>query len=102
MIYEVISQYLLNESPEYSYFAIAVMAVSMIINKIMARMKFAVGNRENSISLTADGKHSRADVITSLRVLIALLITLYFTYADSIVDVLVGVKSTNGPLDKLI
>jgi len=90
IIYEGISQYSLEKPSEYSYFAIGIMAASILVNEIMARLKFAAAGRENSISLTADGEHSRADVIASLGVLMALLITPYFSHADSIVAILVG------------
>ena len=90
IIYEGVDRFLLGEVPTYSYFAIGLMAASIIINEIMARVKFSVGNKEESISLVADGEHSRADVISSVGVLIALLLTPYIASIDSIVAIVVG------------
>lgn len=59
---------------EVGILAISVMAISMIVNEIMARVKIHYGRKEDSISLVSDGIHSRVDVYTSLSVLVGLIL----------------------------
>jgi len=68
----------------------AVVGVSVVANEIMARYKIKIGERENSLALISDGKHSRADVISSLGVLAGLLVIRVFPMADGIIAFLIG------------
>jgi len=70
--------------------ALAVMVFSAIINEIMARLKIYYGKSENSISLLADGVHSRIDVWTSTAVVIGLLLRKYWVYTDPLIALLIG------------
>ena len=91
IMYEGIVSFSGHETPTYSYLAIGLMVLSVLANEVMARIKFKVGNEKESISLVADGEHSRADVISSLGVLLALLLIPYITWIDGAVAIFVGI-----------
>lgn len=67
-----------------------VMIISVVINEILARLKIKIGQKEESIALIADGKHSRVDVLSSSGVLLGLILTRFFPTADSLTALLVG------------
>lgn len=90
IIYEGINRFLKLEPVIFTYWAIGFMVVSILINEGMARLKFHYGRKYQSLSLVADAEHSRADVISSLGVLIGLVLIKYFVYADAIIAILIG------------
>ncbi|MEA2003933.1 MAG: cation diffusion facilitator family transporter, partial [archaeon] len=73
-----------------TYVTAAVMIVSAIANEIMSRLKIKYGKKYDLISLISDGIHSKVDVLTSVAVLIGLILSRYFIYADSIIAFLIG------------
>jgi len=73
-----------------SIWAIILMAFSAIVNEIMARLKFKIGHKFSSPALIADGEHSRADVISSIGVLVGILLIKLWTGADVLVAILIG------------
>jgi len=73
-----------------SIWAIILMALSAIVNEIMARLKFKVGHKFSSPALIADGEHSRADVISSIGVLIGIILIKLWTGVDALVAILIG------------
>ena len=80
-----------NPSPvNIGYLALVMMALSAIVNEIMARLKIEYGKKENSVSLLSDGVHSRVDVYASLAVLAGLFLTEYWIYVDSVLALLIG------------
>ena len=66
------------------------MLFSAVINEIMARLKIKIGKKEGLVSLISDGVHSRIDVWRSIAVLIGLILTKYWVYADQIIALLIG------------
>jgi cation diffusion facilitator family transporter len=74
----------------FSIWGIALMAASTIINELMARLKYSVGNRHSSLALIADAEHTRADVISSLAVLLGLALVKFYPSFDSFLAVLVA------------
>jgi len=90
IIYEGISRFLKLEPVIFTFWAIGLMVVSMVVNEGMARLKFYYGRKYESLSLVADAEHSRADVISSLGVLVGLILIRYFIYADAIIAILIG------------
>jgi len=90
IIYEAYQSFISPEQIVLSYFAFGVMIFSAVVNEIMARLKIRYGKEENSISLISDGVHSRVDVYTSVAILVGLIITPYWMYADSLFALLVG------------
>jgi cation diffusion facilitator family transporter len=79
-----------DSTAEFSIWGIIIMAGSVIINEILARAKFYIGNKNSSIALVADAEHSRADVISSLAVLVGLVLIKFYPLADSILAILVA------------
>ena len=88
IIYEAGRRLLLEENPViFSFWGIAVMAFSVVVNEIMSRWKFKVANEEGSLVLTTDAEHSRLDVLSSLAVLVGLYLIKYWPIADSILAI---------------
>lgn len=90
IIYEGANRFLEMEPVVFSLWAIGLMAATIIINEVMARLKFHYGRKHESLSLVADAEHSRADVISSIGVLVGLVAVRYFIYADAIIALLIG------------
>jgi len=90
ILYEGIARFFSSENAEFSIWAIILMAVTALVNEVMARLKFYYGNKFNSLALIADGEHSRADVIASVGVLIGLFLIRYYALADGIIAILIG------------
>ena len=90
ILYEGIIRLVYPEQAFLSIWAIILMAASAVINEVMARLKFAIGTKFSSPALIADGEHSRADVISSIGVLIGILLIKFWTGADALVAILVG------------
>ena len=91
IIYEAYQGFVMPEKVVLGYLSIGVMIFSAVINEIMARLKIHYGKKENSVSLISDGVHSRVDVYTSIAVLIGLMLTPYWIYADSFLAMLIGI-----------
>ena len=90
IIYEGVERFLELEPVTFSLWAIGLMIVTVIVNEVMSRLKFHYGRKYESLSLVADAEHSRADVISSVGVLIGLILIRYFVYADAIIALLIG------------
>ena len=90
ILYEGGMRFIKLEPVSFSLWAIGLIIFSVIINEVMARLKFHYGRKHESLALVADAEHSRADVISSAGVLIGLVLVRYFIYADAIVAVLIG------------
>jgi cation diffusion facilitator family transporter len=90
IFYEGGSRFFKLEPVKFSLWAIGLIILSVIINEVMARLKFHYGRKHESLALVADAEHSRADVISSAGVLIGLVLVRYFVYADAIVAILIG------------
>ena len=90
IIYEGISRIFTKEIVEFSLIGILIISISIILNEVMARLKFKYGRKEESLALVADAEHSRADVVSSIGVLIALIAVKYFWVADGIITFLIG------------
>lgn len=90
IIYESYQGFLMPEKIIFSPLVFGIMAISAIVNEVMARLKIYYGKKENSISLLSDGIHSRIDVYISLVVFIGLFLTKYWLYIDSLLAFLIG------------
>jgi len=91
IIWEGANRFLKLETVTFSIWAIGLMVISTILNEVMARLKFHYGRKYESLSLVADAEHSRADVLSSLGVLMGLILVRYYIFADAIVAILVGI-----------
>ncbi len=74
----------------FSFWGVALIASTIIINEIMARFKFNIGHKYSSLALVSDAEHSRADAISSVGVLIGLFFIKFYPLADSILAILVS------------
>jgi cation diffusion facilitator family transporter len=90
IIYEGIIGIIKNEPHTISGIALLVVIISIIANEAMARIKFKVGRREDSLALIADAEHSHADSLSSIAVLVGLSLIHWFPQADGITAILVG------------
>lgn len=90
ILYEAAARFIKPEEVSFTFWAVGLMALSIIVNEAMARIKFRYGHKYESISLVADAEHSRADVISSFGILIGIILMKYFIWADAIVAVFVG------------
>jgi cation diffusion facilitator family transporter len=91
ILFEVAKNILSRETiAQFTFLGIILMACSAMINEIMARLKFSIGNKFSSLALVADAEHSRADVYSSLAVLAGLVLVKFYPMADSILAVLVA------------
>lgn len=91
IIYKAYQGFLKPSQVSIGYLALGVMIFSAVINEVMARLKIHYGKKENSVSLLSDGVHSRVDVYTSIAVLIGLILTRYWVYADSLLAFFIGI-----------
>jgi cation diffusion facilitator family transporter len=69
---------------------VIVMAISVVLNEIMARAKFKLASEQSSVVLMADGQHDRADVIASVAVLLGMLLIKWIPLADAVLALIVG------------
>ncbi len=90
IIYEGIIGIMKNEPHTISGIALLVVIISIIAYEAIARAKFKVGKRENSLALITDAEHSRADSLSSIAVLIGLSLVHWFPQADGVTAILVG------------
>jgi cation diffusion facilitator family transporter len=78
--------------PTQIYLSMAAALVGVAGNEILAQYKISVGKRINSVSLVADGQHSRIDGLTSLAAFIGLLgVLLGFQKADPIAGIIITI-----------
>ncbi|MFW5885194.1 MAG: cation diffusion facilitator family transporter [Patescibacteria group bacterium] len=92
ILFEAGSAFINNEQlAGFSLLNISIMGISVVLNEIMAQIKFRVGGNAGSSVLVADGQHDRADVIASVGVLIGLVLVKWFPLADILIALIVGI-----------
>ena len=91
ILYEAVVAVINREAlAQFTLWGMIIVAVSVVINEVLARLKFYIGNKFSSLALVADAEHSRADVVSSLAVLVGLFLVQYYPLADSILAILVS------------
>ena len=76
--------------PTQIYLSMAAALVGVAGNELLAQYKISVGKRINSVSLIADGHHSRIDGLTSLAAFVGLVgVKLGFPKADPIAGIVI-------------
>ncbi len=90
IIYEGVTSILQGEVTRVGAIALGVVILSIIVNELMARLKFKIGEKTSSLALVADAEHSRADSLSSFAVLIGLFATRWFVWADGAAAILIG------------
>ena len=91
ILYEAVMRFFGQELVKLTIGAIVVVGISIIVTEILARLKFYYGRKHRSLALVADAEHSRADVLSSIGVLIGFGLIRYFSLADAIVALGIGV-----------
>lgn len=91
IVYDGVSALIYGELYRFGWLSVGVALISIVVNEIMARLKFKVGERENSLALIADAKHSRADSLSSLAVLVGLVLSIWLRGADAVAAILIGI-----------
>jgi len=91
IIYEAITSFFAVKELMITPLTLGVMAVSAIVNEVMARLKIKWGKKHESMALIADGQHSRIDVLTSVGVFVGLFLTRFWIHLDAIIALLIGV-----------
>jgi cation diffusion facilitator family transporter len=78
--------------PTQIYLSMAAALIGVAGNELLAQYKISVGKRINSVSLVADGHHSRIDGLTSLAAFIGLVgVKLGFPKADPIAGIVITI-----------
>jgi len=90
ILYEAIMRFFGEEIVNFSFGAIIVVIISILITEVLARLKFYYGRKYQSLSLVADAEHSRADALGSVGVLLGLGLVKYFNSADAIIALFIG------------
>ena len=91
ILYEAVIRFFGGEIVSFSFGAIIVVIISILITEVLARLKFYYGRKHQSLSLVADAEHSRADALGSVGVLLGLGLVKYFNSADAIIALFIGV-----------
>lgn len=96
--------------PTQIYLSMAAALIGVVGNELLAQYKISVGKRINSVSLIADGHHSRIDGLTSLAAFIGLIgVKLGFPKADPIAGIVITIvivtvvfSTSRGVLQRLL
>jgi cation diffusion facilitator family transporter len=76
---------------KFNIWSVIVMALAVVINTLMSKYKAKIGKKFSSVSLVADSQNSKADSISSIAVLIALILVKFYPPIDSILAFCVGI-----------
>lgn len=93
IVYEAFEHLGQDKVPEMLHFGVAIMAVSIIINLVVSQKLISVGKLTESQALEADGLHLRADVWTSVGVMLGLILMEFTGWAwlDGAIAIVVAV-----------
>ena len=93
IFYSAIKKFITPSVQEFeAFWGILVMAVSVLVNIFVSTYLFRIGQRTNSIAITADAEHLKTDVLSSTAVLVGLLMVKItgLVVIDTIFALLVG------------
>ena len=79
-----------KEGVEYGTAAIWVMAISIVVNELLAQYAFWVGRETGNPSLKADGWHHRSDALSSIIILAGIFFADYFWWIDGVLGFIVS------------
>ncbi len=91
IVYDGISALISGELYTFGWLSVTVAFLSVITNEFMSKLKFKVGEAESSLALIADAKHSRADSLSSVAVIIGLFLSIWLRQADAVAAILIGI-----------
>lgn len=101
IIYEAVLRLLHGSEIEHLGIGTAVMALSAVVNWFVSRYLFQVARETDSVALEADAWHLRADVYTSVGVLVGLVLIAFtkLTILDSVAAIAVAVLIIKSSVD---
>ena len=76
-LWDAINHIITPEPVYFSWLAVVVLIISIIIKYLMGRFNLTIGTRINSTALVAAGRDSKVDILATLVTLIALVSSLY-------------------------
>lgn len=71
-LWDAIGHIRVSEPVEFSWLAVLVLTISILLKYLMGKFNFTIGTRINSATLIAAGKDSRVDILATLATLFAL------------------------------
>lgn len=90
VVWDAYRNFLEPEKLQIGYLGFSIMLLSVAMNYVTSKIKIYYGKKENSLTLLADGSHDKADVLASVAVLLGLIFSNYWIYADSVLAMLIG------------
>lgn len=91
LVHEAIERFFNPVIPQADFAGFTVMIITLLINIIVMMYEYRKGKKLNSDILVADSMHTRADLLTSVSVIIALIgVKLGFPIIDSIVTLIIS------------
>ncbi|MCR4881717.1 MAG: cation diffusion facilitator family transporter [bacterium] len=104
ILYSAVKKFIHPQPFEFEpLWGIIVMAVSVIVNIFVSTYLFKIGQKTNSIAITADAEHLKTDVLSSMAVLVGLLmvkitglsvIDTIFAFLVGLIIAVTGIKVT--------
>lgn len=93
IVYEALGHLGQEKVPEMLHFGVAIMLVSIVINLFVSHKLISVGKLTESQALEADGLHLRADVWTSVGVMLGLILMEFTGWAwlDGAIAIVVAI-----------
>jgi len=92
ILFQAIQKFREPQAIEYHFLAVAIMAVSVVVNWSVSRYLFRIARETESVALEADAHHLSVDVLTSLGVAVGLIVTSVtgWTVVDPLIAVAVA------------
>jgi len=78
-LWEAINHIISPEPVTFSYLAVVVLLISIVLKYLMGKFNLTIGKRINSTTLIAAGRDSKVDILATLVTLIALVSSLWTT-----------------------
>lgn len=79
-------------TPDVNIYSFIIMLVTIAINIIVMRYEYGVGKRLNSDILVSDSMHTRADILTSFSVIIALVaVKIGYPFIDAVGSLIIAI-----------
>ncbi|MCX5774093.1 MAG: cation diffusion facilitator family transporter [Fusobacteria bacterium] len=85
-----LKKFKLHEHAHYTWFAISIFIISIIVKEVMAQFSIWAGKHVESQALIADGWHHRSDAVTTIIVVIGAFIAPFAWWMDSAMGVVVS------------
>ncbi len=84
------SLWLKEHLAHFTWWSIGIMSISLLVNAFTFRLKVFFGKKYSSLALVADGQHDKMDMLVSIGVLGGLFLVGFYSWADTILSLLLG------------